>query len=326
MVSNINIDQLARQYFEGIISIDDERRLLNAIDHDENMMRRFRAVGKEWAETYEADSTTNNQWQKLSSQLRITNIPKLHAVGFANSMRRVYISVAVLALILLMSVVVAKMNNQSVQETFYTCVAPYGSKTIMELPDGSKVWLNSGSSLKYSSHYSDDNRRVELQGEGFFEVAKRNGAEFVVATNGYDVVVKGTKFNVTAYKDDPFVTTSLFEGKVNVECCGETVKLQPGEALTYCKSTGSMSKTKFTPNSRVWVDGKFVSDAISLGEFAKIISRKYDINVEIATPELKAHKFSISLQNGESIDDVLNALDRIISIKVEKRGKKIIIK
>ena len=128
------------------------------------------------------------------------------------TLRRLAAAAAVVLLMVMSGVLTYWLKpNQPVQQ--YALTAPMGSKTHVLLPDSSEVWLNAGSTLRYASDFNEANRNVSLEGEGYFQVKhKQDGQEFTVHTNGYDVVVKGTRFTVTAYADDPMVTTALLQG------------------------------------------------------------------------------------------------------------------
>ena len=98
-------------------------------------------------------------------------------------------------------------------------------KSKVVLSDGTVVWLNAGSTLKYSNKFNTANRKVELNGEDILKSQRRREATFIVQTHGYDVVVKGTKFDVSAYADDPFISTTLLEGSVELNYKGTPVMM-----------------------------------------------------------------------------------------------------
>ena len=193
----------------------------------------------------------------------------------------------------------------------------------MALPDSSVVWLNAGSSLRYSNRFNEHNRRVELQGEGYFQVSKDARHEFVVKTDVGEVTVKGTRFDVSAYREDRVATVSLMQGRVEFSGKNETVAMRPGERVTVDRLTGELKKTTFVNDSRAWIDNNTDFDAITLGELAKVLSRQYNVNIHVGSSKLAMTRFSISLRNKETIGAVIDALQRISQMTVQRRGKDI---
>jgi Fe2+-dicitrate sensor, membrane component len=189
------------------------------------------------------------------------------------------------------------------------------------------VWLNAGSSLKYSNKYNTDDRVVELEGEGYFEVAKKKKIPFVVHTRGYDVVVKGTKFNVTAYPEDSNITTTLMEGAVELLKEKQHIAMKPGESVTLNVVSGKFTLTKVNSDvSKAWSENRIEYDNISLRELAAKLSRQYDVKIHLLTEEVGDKRFSISLRNQETIGEVMSALKEIIPIQVERKNMDIYIK
>ena len=210
-------------------------------------------------------------------------------------------------------------------EQYFTCSAPYGSTATTLLPDGSRVTLNAGSTLRYSSRFSTTQRRVELQGEGYFDVAHRDGARFTVHTDGYDVEVRGTKFYVSAYANDNYVTTTLLKGSVAISYGDSCYLLKPGERATLNRLTHQMQCSQVSKTSSGWKQGNIDCDDISLGELRPIIERRYNVSIRIADSRLAARRLYISLVNNETIDEVLAALKRTLDVKVKRNGHNIII-
>ena len=132
----------------------------------------------------------------------------------------------------------------STTEDYFVFEAPYGEKSKMTLADGTVVWLNAGSILKYSDKFNERNRKVILSGEAYFEVTKKEKAEFTVQTCGYDVVVKGTKFDVSAYPEDSVVTTALIEGVVEIHRGEQRMEMIPGEFVKLDMATGKITRTR----------------------------------------------------------------------------------
>ena len=131
------------------------------------------------------------------------------------------------------------MPNLASKEIWNTIEAPFGSRTRLTLADGTIVWLNAGSQLRYSSKFAQQNRKVYLDGEAYFNVARDENKQFVVSTTYLDIKVFGTQFNVKAYLDENVIQTTLVEGSVSIEEKGlsrvthRKVVLKPNETATY---------------------------------------------------------------------------------------------
>lgn len=314
--------QKAIRYFQGNITRDEEKALLEFIGQSEANYTMFCSWESEWSRQHTNDEKTRKAWEEFESRI----IMKDEKPAFTIRWRRRIAAVAAVALLLIITAFSTWYFTNDRPEAYYALTAPMGSKTRLVLPDNSVVWLNAGSTLRYSTAYNHKNRKVELSGEGYFEVSKQNdGKEFTVKTSRYDVVVKGTKFDVSAYKDDKYFTTSLMQGSVLVNCGNDHLMMKPGEMVQLDTNTGELKKTTFNNDTRAWMQNMTDYDEITLGDFAKVLSRQYAVNIHIKSAELKATKISISLRNKETIDDVLTALQRITSMKMLRQGKDIYI-
>lgn len=213
------------------------------------------------------------------------------------------------------------------EKSYFTCEAPYGEKSRLILSDGTIVWLNAGSTLRYADDYNASDRKVLLEGEGYFEVTRQKGIPFIVETNAYKVVVKGTKFIVSAYKEDGYVATTLFEGAVVLDYKGKEIAMSPGESMRLDLKSGRFTRaTTEAVQSRAWADNRIEFDQITLKELLARLSRQYNVPIHLLTPGIGEKTYIISLRNRETVDEVLTAIRQIIPIEVERRGKDIYIR
>ena len=205
---------------------------------------------------------------------------------------------------------------------------PAGQRASLVLADGTIVWLNSNSTLKYpATGFHAKERKVILEGEGYFEVTKQNGKQFTVKTHEYDVVVKGTKFNVSAYSDDSYITTTLLEGAVELNYKEDQIRMSPGESISLDLVTRQLKGKKVNARQAMaWAEDRIEYDDITLGEMVKKLSRQYDVHIQLESEKLGDMKFRVSLRNKETIVDVMDALKEIIPIKVEYKEKDIYIR
>ena len=187
-----------------------------------------------------------------------------------------------------------------------------GMTTTVDLPDGSKVYLNSESSLTYPSFFSEDERCVQLKGESFFEVQKDPEHRFVVsAPNHTQIEVLGTSFNVEAFERDSFISTTLVEGKVRFAYQKEqqpaTIVMKPGQKLMY-NITSSQVKLIQTrgETETAWKDGKIVFQETPLPEALRILEKRFNVSFVLSNDRLRKEAFNGAFTN--------QRLERILEI------------
>ena len=323
-IGDNKLNKLAKSYFEGNLSFDEENELFDILNKNDETRSYFNELEKEWTYSHTPSEEAENAWNHLLSELK-SSAPKQTSTHIIPLHRRL-VAAAAIALVLISSVATYVFINQySKTENYYTCVAPMGGKAEVILPDGSHVWLNAGSNLRYSTLFNSDNRRVEINGEGYFEIAKHNGAKFTVSTKGYDVVIHGTKFNVSAYPEDSSITTTLLEGSVEVNREKESIFMSPGETITLDKQSGKLTKTKSVGKACAWVSNSAEYDNISLGELTKILSRRFDLDITIKSTTLEDERFAISLHNGEDFNAIVRGLKDVVPIRVVQCGQDVYI-
>lgn len=159
-----------------------------------------------------------------------------------------------------------------------------GVVSMFNLPDGSRVWLNSASSLKYPSDFVADSREVELEGQGYFEVKHDASQPFIVhAGQEYEVEVLGTTFNVAAYADDDLIETTLVEGSVNVHVRsvgGQELsrRIKPNEKATFTKTTRKLDvEAVNTDHETAWKNGEIIFRNHPMSQVLKVLSRHYHV-------------------------------------------------
>ena len=322
------MQELAFAYFAGKISKADEKKLFEFIQKEEQNYQQFKDWERAWVLSEKEDLRTAREWESLQCRIRTHEAVNPMISKSGSDLWRWAIAIAAMFVLIAGGTWVVLNTTTFMNKAQYIVFeAPYGEKSKMTFPDGTVVWLNAGSSLKYSNKYNTDDRVVELEGEGYFEVAKKKKIPFVVHTRGYDVVVKGTKFNVTAYPEDSNITTTLMEGAVELLKEKQHIAMKPGESVTLNVVSGKFTLTKVNPDvSKAWSENRIEYDNISLRELAAKLSRQYDVKIHLLTEEVGDKRFSISLRNQETIGEVMSALKEIIPIQVERKNMDIYIK
>lgn len=192
--------------------------------------------------------------------------------------------------------------------------APQGSRTNMQLPDGTTVWLNAGSKLTYSQGFGIKNRKVELEGEGYFEVKKNAKLPFSVSSAAVCINDIGTAFNFRDYPNDAEAEIVLAEGAISLDNLvkkGQTEVMSPGDRVVLDKHTGKMRKDTYDAElTKQWTAGQIVFDGESLNAIASKIERSYNVKVVIASPSLKQFHFYGNFKQQETtLRDVLDVLE-----------------
>lgn len=205
-------------------------------------------------------------------------------------------------------------------------VAPPGQKTMVVLPDGSTVWLNSGSILKYNGAFNVKDREVFLaDGEAFFEVAKNKSKRFRVKTEHLFVDVYGTAFNVKNYKDDNIQEITVSEGKVAVADNKKELRLlTPCEQAVLDKRTNQLSFTRGDPDAvSSWKNSELQFDNTPLSEVVKYLERWYGVNIRIEPSSvMEKHHYTFTIKT-ESLTEMLEKMKVITPIAYEINGKEV---
>lgn len=306
---------IVMRYLNGEATHEEEAMIDAFIKQGEEQAALF----NQWMEEWEANifstpaPAVDQAWQRLQETIDSHTGRTVH-------MQWWHKAVAAAAIIVIIGCAAIWSFLGSTATQTYLCSAPAGSKTQVTLPDGSKVWLNGGSSLAYTNQFNDDNRRVELHGEAYFEVQKHQGKPFTVHTQGYDVTVKGTKFNVSAYDNDSISTTTLMEGKVELSDGKQNLSLAPGDAVQLDKATGQLQRYATDGFADGWRSGRLMYPDITLEQFGRVLSRQYNVNVHLANRQCANMRISVMLQNNETIDEVASALTRITGHNITRNG------
>lgn len=204
--------------------------------------------------------------------------------------------------------------------------ADKGDKATVVLPDGTDVILNSASQLSYLSDFGKNERRVQLEGEGYFKVAHDTRRTFIVQVGELEVKVMGTVFNVCAYSNDQDVTVVLLEGKVGVYTPSTSTILSPGEKINYNKSTRKLSTEKVYPDDYVsWTKGNLYFQNESLENIMKTLSRVYDVTIRIDSSKISEERFTGTIPGG-GIQNALNIIMLTSPFRYEVEDSVIILK
>ncbi|HEX6846262.1 MAG TPA: FecR domain-containing protein [Chitinophagaceae bacterium] len=207
---------------------------------------------------------------------------------------------------------------------YNTISTPNGGQYQLELSDGSLVWLNATSSIRFPTAFSGKERRIEISGEAYFEIARDRDMPFVVSVNGSEVQVLGTHFNINAYNDEENVKTTLLEGAVKFVQGDNANVLKPGQQLQLANN-GDIKVVSNVDIEEVvaWKNGMFNFEQAGIEKVMRQLSRWYDVEVEYQGKS--DDLFIAEMRRNIKLSDALRALELTGKVKFDIRGRKIIV-
>ncbi|MBO9204182.1 MULTISPECIES: FecR family protein [Niastella] len=210
--------------------------------------------------------------------------------------------------------------------TYNTLSTPRGGEYKLILPDGSKVWLNSASTLRYPTAFTGSTREVALEGEGYFEVTKLAAKPFRVITKTQFIEVLGTHFNVNAYSDEAATKTTLLEGKVKVMNDERSAILKPGEQASVSQSSQKSQpitvQTVDVEETVAWTNGQFIFREQRIESIMKQISRWYNVEVAFAGKPTQ-EGFTATIPRSVPVSKVLRYLELTTLVHFKIDGNRI---
>ena len=294
---------LLERFLKGETTHDEERILVDWFKSDVSRDELRNYIQRKWEIASNSSIPTDlkeRMFRKIQSRIESVAVEKKDVGRFSlrNIMRYAAIGLLVICAGLGGHLLTRYSRSVGVEKD-YLVFAAKGQKASVVLPDGSKVWLNSDSEIKYTNLYGDGERIISLDGEAYFEVHPDKKRKFVVDCNGLNVEALGTTFNVKGYSSDPSVTTSLLEGSVKVYNNKQTVMLTPDECVSYHKTLGRFDKSIIEDSREIdsWRRNVLYFRSASLEEIAKTLERMYGVEIKFKAEELKNIPFSGSIRN-----------------------------
>lgn len=210
---------------------------------------------------------------------------------------------------------------------YQTITTPRGKDFHLTLSDGTKVWINTESSLKFPSAFSGNERKVMLKGEAYFDVAHNDNCPFIVCTEGIDTKVLGTKFNVCSYSKEQRNIT-LVEGKVEVSntLSKETTILKPGQNISFDNEEKPHIKEVNTAVYTAWTEGLFYFEDKPLKDIMSTLGRWYNVNIFFENENLYDIKFNFWASRNSSIEEAISLMNNLGKVNIGFENDKIIIR
>lgn len=304
---------LITKYFEGEITAAERKLLFSMIQTDEKLRKDFSSVQNLYAlsswlpnenDEFEAvDKLAAFKHTYCRKKRYPIHILK-HAAGYAAA-----ICITILSTWMVMN------DREPAEEmvTYEEFTTPSGQRAMVKLHDGTTVWLNARSTLRYPNHFAREERKVELDGEAFFDVEHNEHKPFVVSTEKLDIKVLGTKFNVFAYKGREEFNTALLEGSVKVyERMNEEKALfmNPNECVEL-KDNKLVKRPMGNTDFLLWKEGIYAFDDVPFEDIIKKFELYYDIVITVNNSKLMKYKFSGKFRQRDGVESALRTLRKV---------------
>lgn len=295
--------------------------LLEWLAGDESNQKHLHRYRKIWEESrhYIAPGTfdVGLAWEKINESNQQKGILRRRLKNTYYTLSGIAASI-LLMVVLSLAGVFEKEQNVAVSLT-----ADYGNRSEIVLPDGSTVKLNSGSEVTYVYNSKRKVREVHFQGEGFFDVSKSKTPFVIKMTDGVEVKVLGTSFNLKAYADDPTIQASLVEGHIELDHNNDKLTMKAGQMAEFDKRTNQLKQIDGDlSHSFGWMKNKLYMDDMSLTDVCKYLERWYNVDISIQSDLGKKIRYNGVIQE-ESITDVMQALSYLSNIAYHVKGKNI---
>lgn len=287
--------ELLQRYIKGEVSEKERLKIASWLDESPENMREFLVLRKLYdISLWQANTDKTNSVKKVHYSIRkimaeILKIAAIFLIGFWGSKQL--------------------QIQQSNKKQMQTIHVPAGQRAEVILADGTHVWLNSRSTLKFPEQFSANARNVELDGEGYFSVQHNENSPFTVHTQNHDVQVLGTEFNVKAYHNTSLFETALLKGSVKISSPNlrNGLQLKPNEIVSI---ENRMLKKSTINNSDYfkWKEGLFCFENESIQDLIKKLELYYDTTIEIQRPSLLKHHYSGKFRIQDGIEHVLKVL------------------
>lgn len=216
------------------------------------------------------------------------------------------------------------VDGKAMQAVYNTLTTPKGGQFKLTLPDGSKVWLNAASSIKYPTAFNGNQREVHVTGEAYFEIIHNKSKPFRVKANEMEVTVLGTHFNINAYDDEEAVKTTLIEGSVRLTRDGKATTLKPGQQAQIGKQgTINVVADVDTDEVMAWKNGFFQFEGADLKTVMRQLARWYDVDV-VYMPGIPERQFAGQMSRDENLSVTLDILKES-NVHFQINGKQLIL-
>ncbi|NQU51906.1 MAG: FecR domain-containing protein [Bacteroidetes bacterium] len=293
----------------------DEASDFDLLLQDDDNKKRFQDIVK-----------TNEKIQNIEflQQVSIENSQQKISGFFHQKKIRLFVNLSKYAAIIVLTFAIGSLLNvgdyfKKENPQFAEINVPLGQMSEMTLYDGTKVWLNSGTTLRYESNFGKDSRNISLQGEAFFKV-KPGEIPFKIKLKNSEVEVLGTSFNVVSYNDDDFSCVTLVEGKVKINSASgtEITQLKPTEQITVPDNLKNIKiKNVDTNFYSSWINGKIIFEEQRLADIVEKLKRWYNVDIRFSDKEIGDYRFSGTILKSKPFNQITTAFELLLPVKIK---------
>ena len=299
---------LLYKFFEGKTSITEEKAIRNWIEENKENESSFFQERKLY------DTILLNKKTIANNRFKGKHTKPLYLSSFIN----------VAAMLLLVATIGLLLNKHFVEKQslnqLNTIIVPPGQRINIILADNSSIWLNANTTFRYPSNFSKKQRKVYLDGEGYFDVSANEKRPFIVNTTQGGIKVTGTTFNVSAYSKYDKFETSLFKGKVDVylkTCEDEIIKIAPTQKAILENGKLKIEKIE-NYDEFLWKNGLIAFNNEELEEILKVLEQYFDTKIKIVSNSLPKNTYTGKFRQTDGIDYALRVLQKSIHFKYER--------
>lgn len=304
------MQSLFEKYIKGKCTPKEYKQVLEFLQNPDKSSHLDKLVLENWKQTLKTKSTIKPDSQLLDAIHHKIALKEQNQSVVIRMYKRLLSAAAILIIGLVIGSLLF-VQSQQTEITAQNITVPYGGKTQFTLPDGSAVWLNSGSTFSYPSQFKGE-RIVELTGEAYFNVEKQK-EPFKVKTEYGEVVVLGTQFNVKAYKNETFYTTLESGSVMFTNMYGKQARLEPGMQVVFNSETFKL-RTVETNLFTSWKDGQLIFRDEPLQNIITQLERWYNVNIVLKGERIKNLKYTGTIEM-ESFSEVLELIKVTTPIK-----------
>lgn len=316
-----------KEYLEGKTTESESLQIREWLRNPENDVELRQILGEIWANSEirlkGQAPDFNRMLDQVHHQINNQQIQQHKPKALSTSLYQAFSKVAAILVIplLLLSVYFyfnpANNTTKLASNTFREIYTKPGTRTQIDLPDGTRVWLNDGTTFRYPERFTGSQREVFVDGEAYFEVKSNPENPFVVNNSMMNTVVTGTHFNLNAYSSDKYFEATLIEGKINLENANKKLVMKPGEQVQFDSKLEQIVQRTVDPQDAAgWVDGKLIFKDEKLGTAIKKLARWYNVEIILTDPEINNYLMTATIQD-EKLDQSLKLIALALPVKFE---------
>ncbi len=319
----VNIDEIIVKWFSKTLDEDERRFLEQWVQESAENAAYFQQINNIWQMSNPAfDPESVDEEKAMNAVLHRIEERRWTQAPVIIWWQR--IAAVVLLPILLMAGYLLLFTHSSSQKiiAYQEITAPMGVSSKVDLPDGSTVWLNSGSKLRFPVSFEGKQRNVTLSGEAFFKVHSDKKHPFIVSTRTLKVTATGTQFNVEAYSSDTITSVTLVEGVVDVGMNkNRNINLLPNQRIVF-NSLSDRYETTVTDSRKwgIWKDGIMEFRDEPLKDVFKRIGRNFNVNIKVRDPALGQQLYRATFES-ESFEEILHLIQMTAPIQYKRSGR-----